>query len=173
MKNLLTVFALLSVLISCTNNTATSQSKEDNSVEQEEPKHFGEKIDAEGAVGFEELMTKLSESDSAKVKLAARVTDVCQKKGCWMNLVDADDSQAEPIFVKFKDYAFFMPKDLAGSDVVVEGVAYKSVTPVDELRHYAEDAGKSEEEIAAITEPEEELKFMASGVVITNRVRKD
>jgi hypothetical protein len=34
------------------------------------------------------------------------------------------------------------------------------------LKHYAEDAGKSEEEIAQITEPSYDLGFTADGVII-------
>ena len=34
------------------------------------------------------------------------------------------------------------------------------------LRHYAEDAGKTEEEIMTITEPEYVLSFTANGVII-------
>jgi hypothetical protein len=37
---------------------------------------------------------------------------------------------------------------------------------VEELKHLAEDAGKSKEEIEAITEPKEELKFLATGVLL-------
>jgi hypothetical protein len=37
---------------------------------------------------------------------------------------------------------------------------------VDDLKHFAEDEGKTPEEIAKITEPKEELKFLASGVKI-------
>ena len=48
----------------------------------------------------------------------------------------------------------------------MEGKAYREVTSVDELKHYAEDEGKTPEEIAAIVEPVEELKFMASGVIL-------
>ena len=59
-----------------------------------------------------------------------------------------------------------MPLDLAGSEVIVEGIAYREITTVDELKHYAEDEGLSAEEIAKITEPAEELKFMADGVII-------
>lgn len=62
-----------------------------------------------------------------------------------------------------------MPKDIKGRKVIMEGYAYKLVTPVEELRHYAEDEGKSKEEIEAITEPLEELKFMASGVLLLER----
>ena len=72
------------------------------------------------------------------------------------------------VFVKFKDYEFFMPLDLAGGTVIAKGFVSKELTTVEELRHYAEDEGKSKEEIAAITEPKEEYKMMASGVVILN-----
>jgi len=98
------------------------------------------------------------------VSVKAKVDAVCQMKGCWMTLTALDSN--EEIFVKFKDYAFFMPLDLAGQNVIVDGIAYREVTSVDELRHYAEDEGKSPEEIAKITEPAEELKFMADGVII-------
>lgn len=166
------------LFIACANdntnqNTDTASESSSEDMEQEEPQTFGATIDAEGVISFEELMTQLEEKDTAEVKIEARVSDVCQKKGCWMNVMDPNNAQAEPIFVRFKDYGFFMPFDLAGSDVVVRGKAFKTVTSVEELRHYAEDAGQSEEEIAAITEPEEELAFMADGVLVTNRVKAE
>ena len=128
--------------------------------------NIGATITKPDPIGFSDLMTQMSQQDTVKTQLKAKVEGVCQVKGCWMNLVPTDGSTAESIFVKFKDYGFFMPLDLAGSNVIVDGIAYKEVTPVDELRHYAEDEGKSPEEIAKITEPVEELKFMADGVII-------
>lgn len=163
MKKLGILFFLVIGLLSCQNNKTESAS--------EESKTFGENITAEGAIGFDALMTQLEETDTANVKVMAKVESVCQKKGCWMNLVDASNPEAGEIFVRFKDYGFFMPMDLMGSEVVVSGKAYKTVTTVEELRHYAEDEGLSEEEIAAITEPEEELAFMADGVLVTNRAK--
>ena len=68
--------------------------------------------------------------------------------------------------VSFKDYGFFVPKDITGKTVVIEGTAKQSVTPVAELRHYAEDAGKSKDDIAKITEPEKALTFVADGVIV-------
>ena len=98
------------------------------------------------------------------VAVKAKVNAVCQAKGCWMTLTDAD---AE-VFVKFKDYGFFMPLDLAGAEVVAHGIISKTSTSVEELRHYAEDAGKSKDEIMAINQPKEEYKMMSDGVVILN-----
>ncbi len=115
------------------------------------------------------LVRKIETQDTVQTQLKAKVEGVCQVKGCWMNLVPIDGSSDESIFVKFTEYAFFMPLDLAGQNVIVEGKAYKEVTTVDELRHYAEDEGLSAAEIAKITEPVEELKFMADGVIILKK----
>ncbi len=103
------------------------------------------------------------EDDSTYVKLTGKVAEVCQKKGCWINV---ELENGETMRVTFKDYGFFVPKDLSGSEIVMEGKALRKVTPVDELQHFAKDAGKSDEEIAAITEPKEEIVFEAVGVEI-------
>jgi hypothetical protein len=73
------------------------------------------------------------------------------------------------VMVKFKDYGFFMPKNIAGEEVIVEGVAFVEEVSVDEQRHYAEDAGKSPDEIAEITEPKRTLSFISSGVLIPEK----
>ena len=69
-------------------------------------------------------------------------------------------------FVKFKNYGFFVPKYLSEVDVIVSGKAYVSQTSVEDLKHFAQDAGKPQEEIDAITEPELSLDFMADGVLV-------
>ena len=72
----------------------------------------------------------------------------------------------QTVMVRFKDYGFFMPLNSDGKEVIVEGKAFVRETSVDELKHYAEDAGKSKEEIAKITEPERTLSFEAIGVLM-------
>lgn len=126
---------------------------------------FGEAITSKGAVTYDQMLKRIEGKEKVKVKVRAAVEDVCQAKGCWMNLVSAKEGQGK-MMVQFKDYGFFMPKDIAGREVIVDGYAYYEVTSVDELRHYAEDAGKTPEEIALITEPARKLKFMASGVLL-------
>jgi len=128
---------------------------------------FGEKIDQKNVISYDDMLTQFGASDSLRTKVVGTVEGVCQAKGCWMNIV-SDDPGKPSMFVKFKDYGFFMPKDISGKKVIMDGYAFKEVTPVDELRHYAEDEGKSQAEIDAITEPKEELKFMASGVLLLN-----
>jgi hypothetical protein len=127
---------------------------------------FGEKFKPVSDSSFEEMVSNMSAEDTLQTRVSARVEAVCQAKGCWMNLSPLTAGSDQQVFVKFKDYGFFMPKDIAGREVIIDGKAYKEITSVDELRHYAEDEGKSKEEIEKITEPVEELKFMASGVAL-------
>ncbi len=124
---------------------------------------FGEKIDKKGAVSVEKLSQKMGNTESLDIKLKGTITEVCQAKGCWMTLDIGNDKLLR---VKFKDYGFFVPKDAAGKTAIIQGEAKKEMLSVDELRHLAEDAGKSEKEIEAIKEPMEELTFIAEGVII-------
>jgi hypothetical protein len=124
---------------------------------------IGESMDLEKAQPIAMLNASFEPDPAELLVVEGAVTDVCSKKGCWMKL---DQGNGETVRVTFKDYALFMPLDLAGSKVVVRGIAKKDTVSVDDLRHYAEDAGKSAEEIAAITEPEIKISFEADGVAI-------
>ena len=161
MNKLLIIIALVGFSLGSCKNT-DAQKISDGTADT----HYGKKITADDAITIDAAIAQLSSQDSLVTKLKGKVESVCQVKGCWMNLLPEDGNAENSIFVKFKDYAFFMPLDLAGKEVVIEGVAYREVTSVDELRHYAEDEGLPKEEIEKITEPKEELKFMANGVVI-------
>lgn len=70
------------------------------------------------------------------------------------------------IMVKMKDHKFLVPLSMNGKTIVVQGTAEKKTTSVEMLKHYAEDAGKTKEEIAAITEPKQEIIIQATGIVV-------
>ncbi|KAB2814785.1 DUF4920 domain-containing protein [Phaeocystidibacter luteus] len=125
--------------------------------------HFGDTVAFEGAMSTDEMLAVLAEKDSAEVKVKGEILAVCQKKGCWMSMPLSDE---ESMHVSF-DYVFLLPTGgIEGKEVVIEGKVKKSTIGVDHLRHLAEDAGKSQEEIDAITEPETKLSFLATGVTI-------
>ncbi|MFD0940124.1 DUF4920 domain-containing protein [Pedobacter boryungensis] len=126
-------------------------------------KSFGEGVKKGNVITTAEVNAKLGEETKKDMKVTGLVTLVCQKKGCFMNL---EAPNGETIRVNFKDYAFFMPKDLAGKKVVIDGFAERTETSVEDLKHIAEDAKKSAEEIAKITKPKKEIVFEAKGVVI-------
>lgn len=124
---------------------------------------YGEKISADGAVPLSDVAQKLSETDKIETKITAKVLDVCPKKGCWIKLQVNETTTA---FVKMKDYGFFVPLAAIGKTVVIDGKLEMKTTSVAELKHYAEDAKKSKEEIDAITKPEKEIRVLAKGILV-------
>ncbi|MBI1193639.1 MAG: DUF4920 domain-containing protein [Bacteroidetes bacterium] len=123
---------------------------------------YGIVISADQATPCGALVSALENSGEISAKVQGKVTAACQVSGCWMKM---DCGSGEPMRVTFKDYGFFVPKDLAGKEVIVQGVAVKKEVSVETLRHFAQDEGKSEAEIAAITQPAWEYEFIADGVL--------
>jgi len=105
----------------------------------------------------------LKANDTLQVKFKGVVTEVCQSKGCWMKL---ELTNGEKAMVRFKDYGFFMPMDIAGKEVIVNGLAFVEEMSVEDQQHYAKDAGKSAAEIAQITNPKKAYGFEADGVLL-------
>ncbi|MGV9013774.1 MAG: DUF4920 domain-containing protein [Flavobacteriales bacterium] len=125
---------------------------------------YGDSITAEGAISVAEFEKAAANVDSMSTKIHTEIQKSCGKKGCWMDVKMADGSAMK---VRFRDYGFFVPTSgLEGKEVIMQGRAKKDVTDVAMLQHYAEDAGKSKEEIAAIAEPETSWTFEADGVLI-------
>lgn len=164
MKIFLSLIAVLTLLVSCKDQAKTNTAEATESPEIAYAS-FGDKIEAEGAITATEMAERyksLNVGDTMTTKVSAKINEVCQMKGCWMKLDLGND---EDVMVRFKDYGFFMPLNAEG-EVIVNGKAYVTETSVDELRHYAEDAGKTAEEIAAITQAEKTYAFEADGVLL-------
>jgi Domain of unknown function (DUF4920) len=164
MKKLLLPLFVLGLVYSCSNSSAADPKAD--STANEAVQYFGDTITPDGAIAASEIMTKIAGKDSMAIKLEGKVIQACQKKGCWMEMDLGNDKTMR---VTFKDYGFFVPKDCGGKTAVIDGFAHLDTTSVAELRHYAEDAGDSKEEIAKITEPEIELSFEARGVILRNK----
>ena len=111
----------------------------------------------------EKEFKNIKPGDTLHIAFSSTVNEVCKEKGCWMQL---DLPQEDDVMVKFKDYGFFVPKDIEEKEVVVNGKAYVAEVSVEEQKHYAEDKGQTAEEVAAITQPKRTLSFLANGVLI-------
>ncbi len=136
-------------------------------IEQQDYKSFGEEISLFSSLTAREMKEKyqaLAAGDTITAKFSTTVNSVCKMKGCWMTL-DLPDTDEDPM-VKFKDYGFFVPKDIEGKQVIVEGIAFMEETSVEDQKHYAKDAGKSKEEVEAISRPLRAPGFLAHGVLI-------
>lgn len=172
MKKILFFVAIFGTLVACeqAQNTENTEEQTELTVVEEEATpttttgFYGEKITEDGAISAIEIKTSLAENDSANFKVTGKIAETCVKKGCWMTV---DMGEEQTMRVTFKDYEFFVPKSgMEGKEVVFEGMVKKSVTTAAQLKHFAKDAGKPQEEIDLITEDKEELTFVADGVII-------
>jgi len=163
-----TVFILL-IMSSCKNPQENATSKDEAITVHDEQKYesFGNKMNDEASISaleMEDAFKIMKPGDTVQVVFTSKVDEVCKSKGCWMSL--ALPNSEEKVMVKFEDYGFFVPKDIEEKEVVVQGKAFVSEVSVEEQQHYAKDGGKSEEEIAAITQPKRTLSFIADGVLV-------
>lgn len=151
--------AIILLAVACTNNQKTEEIVEANHMV------YGDStMTDEGVITGTELMGILESNDSAQVKVIGTISEVCSKKGCWME-VDLDENNQ--MLVRFLDYGFFMPLDAAGSIAIIEGIAKVDTLSVAWLKHQLEDAEASQVEIDAIAEPEISYSIEeATGVII-------
>ena len=123
---------------------------------------YGKVSDEKKIVPVDELKNKLVD-DKFEGQVQGKVVEVCQAEGCWIKIQRTDGTS---MMVRSKDHAFLMPANIVGKTVVIEGTAVIKEISEDLRKHYAEDAGKSKEEIAKIKGPEKDVQFAAKGVKV-------
>ncbi|MAU64334.1 MAG: DUF4920 domain-containing protein [Flavobacteriaceae bacterium] len=124
---------------------------------------YGEKIDLEEIENYKKDKNFLLSNSEKNIKIQGKILSTCPMKGCWMKIGVENDT----VLVRFKDYGFFVPKTGSqGKSTVINGKLSIDTISIKQLKHYAEDAGKSKEEIALINRPEITLSFLADGVII-------
>ncbi len=156
LKYFIVATALAVSLVACKNSQTASNAGTQT---------FGAAFSPKGAISYDALLSKMEKSEKLDAKVTGKVSAVCKVKGCWMTMVSDKPGQPE-MRVTFKNYAFFMPKDIVGKTVVIDGAAVVETISVADQRHYAEDDGQTKEQIEKITQPKRELTFEAAGVVI-------
>lgn len=121
-----------------------------------------------------EYLTKVSDimaqPDSfvgKRVLVEGVVAAVCQKQGCWMDIVSAEGG--DTIQIKVDDGVIVFPKDAAGRKVLAEG----TVERLDLTQEQAIAAGKSKAEEsggtfdpASITGPVTSYRIRGAGVLL-------
>ncbi|MBA4301598.1 protein of unknown function [Algoriphagus alkaliphilus] len=130
------------------------------------PGGYGADLAENSVIGTAEMVTVVEASGIFTGKISGEIKEVCTKKGCWFTM---DLANGEPMRVTFKDYGFFIPTNSQGFPIILEGVATLTETDVETLKHFAEDQGKSKEEVDAITAPKREITFEATGVLIKDK----
>lgn len=107
---------------------------------------YGKELKKSGAKSVQTVEKELEKSDKFTGKLEGKVTRVCTHKGCWLAL--QSEGSEQPVVVRFKDYGFFVPQDIVGKTVVVEG--------------YAKSKEKEDKDGRAV----KDISFTADGVLV-------
>lgn len=130
------------------------------------PGNYGDIIEVEQVSDLTAMMTTVEAEGTFRGVIEGEIKEVCTKKGCWFAM---ELPNGQSMRVTFKDYGFFIPTNSQGFPLVMEGVATLTETDVETLRHYAEDQGKSKEDVESIVEPKREITFEAVGVKIKSK----
>jgi len=162
MKRILLSITALALLASCNSTPSTELHSTENF---KTAAVYGDSVMDNNVIQLAAVTTAMKGETKQDMKIRGKVLEVCQKKGCWMTM---KMSNGEDMRITFKDYKFFVPKDLSGKDVIIDGYAYIDTTSVEQLQHYAKDGGKSDAEIAAIVSPKTAISFEAKGVAVMN-----
>jgi len=146
------VFTLMFLLIfSCGKKEETQQKAE------ADVKTYGTEMTMNAATSLAELYQHPEQYEGKEIRLDGQIVDVCQKKGCWLKLKQGEYD----ITVRFKDYAFFVPKDGAGNLVSVQGI-FSTKTD----KHVEEETAVQG---AEVKEEKPSYSFTASSVVIKEK----
>ena len=159
------LIALVTSLAACQKTGVVSQKTTYELVGEAKsvPGNYGDVVKEAGVVTPAILLQKVETSGTFTGKVSGQIKEVCTSKGCWFVMELPNGSSMR---VTFKDYGFFIPTNSQGFPITIDGIATLTETDVKTLRHYAEDQGKSKEEVEAITAPKKEITFEASGALI-------
>ena len=126
---------------------------------------LGEPVPAGDALSADDLVADAGAYAGQTVVVEGTVREVCQQAGCWLTLAAADGQtiRVEVPRDETESYVYTFPTDIDGQTVRLAGMLAVETESVDDLRHYAEDAGASQEELDAITEPKQTMVLTASG----------
>ena len=120
-----------------------------------EPRTYGAALPEVDAVPISVAAADTDAYAGAPHSFSGRITEVCQKEGCWMVLED----DGEVARVMMRDHAFSVPKDATGR-ARVHGVLSVKQLSKEAAQHLADDAGNG------LLPPERELRIDATGVRI-------
>jgi hypothetical protein len=110
---------------------------------------FGAPLNVDArSTSLETLLDKPADYVDTAIRVEARISEVCQKKGCFMIAT----SGKQVVRISFKDYGFFVPTDTGGKTVTVTGTLIKRTLSEEQAAHLREDAGSDTVQAGTIYE---------------------
>jgi len=96
-------------------------------------------VSAEAAIPLGRLVDAGDEYLGREITLSTRIAKVCRKKGCFFIARDGDATAR----ITFRDYAFFIPTDSAGKEVLLNGTFERREITEARASHYRKDLGEA------------------------------
>ena len=131
-------------------------------------KVYGEPLTGEDTIPIHQLLENPDPYLGEVVRVEGLVTNVCEKRGCWMSLA-SDDTEFEEIRIKVDDGVIVFPMEAKGRRAIAEGVLTKIEMTLEETvaykKHHAEEHNE-EFDPASVTEPLVFYQIKGTGAVI-------
>lgn len=128
---------------------------------------YGKPLTDATPVKVSELMAKPDAYVGKVVKIEGLVTEVCPKRGCWINV--AGDKEFQTIRVKVEDGVIVFPLTDKGKKVVAEGTFTKmeltKEQAIERAKHHAEET-KTKFDPASVTGPQTVYQIQGTGAVV-------
>lgn len=117
-----------------------------------------------------DLMAKPVRFVGRTVQVKGKVTDVCQKMGCWMMLTDT--ATGAKVRIKVDDGEMVFPKDSVGKIAIAEGTFTETrltrEQAVERARHQAEEQGRKFDP-STVKGPVTSYQVQGSGAIILEK----
>lgn len=128
---------------------------------------YGKPLTAATPVKVSELMATPDAYVGKVVKVEGLITEVCPKRGCWINV--AGDKEFQTIRVKVEDGVIVFPLTDKGRKVVAEGTFKKmeltKEQAIERAKHEAEEKG-TKFDPATITGPATVYQIQGTGAIV-------
>jgi hypothetical protein len=105
---------------------------------------LGKPIQAKHSIAVADLMSDPARHAGKTVQVKGKITETCERMGCWMNL--ADESSGQRVRIKVNDGEIVFPKTAVGKVAVARGKLVKLELTHDQAvaaaRHEAEEQNR-------------------------------
>ena len=99
---------------------------------------FGKPFTLEKTIQSSALLNKPEAFVGKKIRVEGKVTDVCQKMGCWLVITDDEKSMR----ITTKGHKFFVAKDGTGSRCHIEGEVIARAKDPSRTAHFESESSK-------------------------------
>lgn len=129
--------------------------------------NLGAPLTQKDQVPISTLTAKPADYVGKTVQVKGQISEVCEKMGCWMMLVDT--ASKAKVRIKVKDGEIVFPKDAIGKTAVAEGkfvkIELSKEQAIERAKHEAEENNRKFDP-ASITGPQTIYQIAGTGAVI-------